>query len=99
MQTILLGITREALLLLDQLPLRPDGIKHLQQQGSQNILRRYLPTIGRGVQLVELHAQRPQNLVGQLPHRSQRVVLRNALFQRHIAKHPILKLLISTHSS
>ncbi len=39
-----------------------------------------------------------RNTVGQPANRSQRMVLRNALLQPHIAEHPILNSLVSTHT-
>ena len=78
-------------------PLRTNGVKHLQQKRSQNILRRHRWPPRVRVQPVELIAQGDQNRVRQLANRSQRVILWHSLFQRNIAEHPILYPLISTH--
>ena len=52
--------------LLDQQPLRTYGVKHLQQQRSQNVLRRNRWTAGVRIQRIELRAQRLQYRIRQL---------------------------------
>ena len=83
--------------LLDQQPLRANGIKYLQQQGPQNVLRRNRRPARVRIQHIELRAQRTQHRVRKLANRTQRMVHRNPLLQRNIAEHPILYPLISTH--
>ena len=46
---------------------------------------------------IELAAERQQDDIGQLGKFPQRMILRNPLLQRHIAEHPVLQPLVSTH--
>ena len=84
--------------LLDQLPLGADRIKHLQQQRPQHILGRYRGTARVRVHLIERRAQRGQHYIRKTAYLTQRVILRHTLLQRHIAEHPTLQPLISTHT-
>jgi hypothetical protein len=84
--------------LLDQLPLAPHREDHLQQHSPQHIFGRDGgPPLIR-IQRAELRVQRPQHLVRQLANLPQRMILRNPPLQRHIAEHPVLNPLVSTHT-
>jgi hypothetical protein len=83
--------------LLDQQPLRTDGVKHLQQQGPQNILRRNRePPRGR-VLLVESGAQGDSIPGPSACERHAEDDFRHPPLQPYIAEHPILNPFISTH--
>ncbi len=45
--------------LLDQQSLGTDGKEHLQEQGPQDVLRRYRRPAGISVECIQLRAQRP----------------------------------------
>jgi len=84
--------------LLDQLALRADRIKRLQQQRPQHILGSDRRTARGRVQLVQLPAQGAQDSIRQRANLTQRVILRNTLLQRQIAEHTVLNSLIATHT-
>ena len=84
--------------LLDQLPLRAHRVERLQQQRPQNILGCDRGPPRARVQRVEPRAKGLQHRIRQLANRTQRMVLRNTLLQRHTTEHPILNPLVSTHT-
>ena len=84
--------------LLHQLPFASHRKEHLQQQRAQHLLRSHRRPSRPCIQRIELRAQRPQNIVRDLPHPTQRMLRRHPLLQRHIAEHPILYPLVSTHT-
>jgi integrase/recombinase XerD len=73
------------------------GKEYLQQQRSQNILRRNRRPPSFCVQRIQLRAQRVQHNVGHLPHFAHRMIRRHSLLQLNIAEHPVLKPLVSSH--
>src|ERR1035438_172121 len=84
--------------LLDQLTLRADRVKRLQQKRPQHILRRDRGTARSRVQLGELRVQRLEHAVGQGANLTQRVIRTNTLLQCQIAEHTVLNSLVSTHT-
>jgi hypothetical protein len=84
--------------LLDQLPLRADRVKRLQQKRMQHILGRDRGSARGRVQLVELSIQRLEHAIRQSADLAQRMIRRNTLLQRQIAEHTVLNPLVSTHT-
>jgi hypothetical protein len=80
--------------LFHQLPLAPDRVQHLQQQGAQQLLGRNRGPADARVELGEARREFAQDGVHQRPHRAQRVVGRNAPLHRHVAPHRALVFLI-----
>ena len=84
--------------LFNQLPLRAHRVKRLQQKRPKHILRRNRGTSRGRVHLIERRAQRGQNHIREPAYLAQRMILRNTLLQRHVAEHPTLQPLVSTHT-
>jgi hypothetical protein len=77
---------------------RCGSLKHLQQKGPQNVLRGNRRAARLSIQRIELRTQRHQHRIRQLANRPQWMILRHTLLQRHIAEHPVLNPLVSTHT-
>src|SRR6266550_654790 len=73
------------------------AVEHLQQQRSQQLLRRHRrPSLPR-VKLVELWRQFHKHGICDLAYRPQRMILRYALLWRQITKHSGLLKIVSAH--
>ena len=71
---------------LDQLPLRADRVKRLQQQGPQQPLRRDRLPPERRIQRRKIARQRLQRCVGDLPDHPQRMIRRTRCSKIDIAE-------------
>jgi len=83
--------------LLDQLPLGADGVDHLEQRSAQQPLRGDRGVPPPGVKPVEIPIHRSQDGIDQPAQWAQRMVVRNALFQRRVAEQLVLLEIKSTH--
>jgi hypothetical protein len=83
--------------LLHQLPLRAHCIKRLQQQRSQQSLRRDRRSAIPRVKLVEIPRQSRQRFIGQRADRAQRMIRGNAPLQRNIAEKTFRPLIFPAH--
>jgi hypothetical protein len=82
---------------LDQLTLRADRIKGLQQQGSHQPLRRdRLPPDWR-IQRVKIDRQRPQRRVGDLADHPQRMIRSHPLLQVDVAEQTTAVRVVAAH--
>ena len=77
--------------LLHELPLAPDAVERLEQQGAEELLRRDRGPAGVGVQQGEARRQLLQGAVRHGPNRAERMILRDALFGREVAPHVALR--------
>jgi hypothetical protein len=82
---------------LDQLPLRTNRIKRLQQQRPQQPFRRDRLPADRRIQRVEIARQRLQRRIRDLPDHPQRMIRTNPLLQVDIAEQTALARVIATH--
>ena len=85
--------------LLHELPLAPDGVEHLEQQGAQQLLRRNRGTADGRVQPPEAGRQRHEQRIDQPAHGAQRMIGGNAIFDRPVAEQDGLPLVGTTHRS
>src|SRR5215203_4249754 len=73
--------------LLHQLPLTPDAVERLQQQGPQQLLRGDRGPAELDIQHVELGRQSGQRPIGHPANRSQRMIRRHTFLRRDVAEH------------
>src|SRR5829696_1023724 len=85
--------------LLHQLPLTPDAVERLQQQGPQQLLRGDRGPAELDIQHVELGRQSGQRPIGHPANRSQRMIRRHTFLRRDVAEHRSWLLIGSTHRS
>jgi hypothetical protein len=83
--------------LLDQLPLAPDRVEQLQQQGPQQLFRRDRRAPGLAVQRRELGREVAQDRVDEATDHPQRMVRRDPVFQDHRRKHHSLCAFVTPH--
>ena len=69
----------------------------MEQQGTQQLLRRYRWASRFGVQLAKASLQLPQSFISHGTQRTQGMVLRDSLFGAYVAEYTQLLLIISTH--
>src|SRR3984893_18400218 len=85
--------------LLHQLPLRPNRVERLQQQRSQQALRRDRRASFPRIKSAKGRRQLPQGLVNNLADRSQRMVCRYPRLQRNVAEKNFRSLIFAAHRS
>lgn len=83
--------------LLHEHPLRADRIENLNQESAQEFLGCDGGPADRGVQAIELRRHLPKDPIHHLPDGPKRMVSRNPLFERYVAPHSTLDLLVTTH--
>lgn len=83
--------------LLDELALAADREEDLHEQRTQQLLGRNRRAPGVRVTLIEQRTHVGENAVDQRTQSAQRVVLRHALFQAHVAEHRRLGILLAAH--
>jgi hypothetical protein len=82
---------------LDQLPLRPDRIKRLQQQRAHQPLRRDRLAAERRVELLELARQRFQRRIGDRTNHPQRVIRPDPLLKVYVAEKAATNRIVAAH--
>ena len=83
--------------LFHQQTLAPPPVQYLQQQGSQQSLRRDRRPPARRIQTVELPGNFVQRCIRHRPNPPQRMIPRDPLLRVHVAEHHCLLLVISSH--
>jgi len=84
--------------LFHQQPFAAHRVQRLQQQRSQQLLRRDRRSPGFGIQFAKPWLQFPQGLIGHATKSTQRVVLGHSLLRADVAEHVQLLLVLSTHT-
>ena len=82
---------------LDQLPLRADRVKRLQQQRAQQSLRRDRLAAERRIELLELAGQRFQRRIGDRANHPQRVIRPNPLLKIYVAEKATANRIVAAH--
>jgi hypothetical protein len=82
---------------LDQLPLRTDRIKCLQQQRAHQPLRRDRLAANRRIKLLKLARQRLQRGIGDLPNHPQRMIRANPILKIYIAEKTTANPIVTAH--
>ena len=82
---------------LDQLPLRADQIKRLQQQGAQQPFRRDRLAAERRIKLFKLAGQRFERDIGNRANHPQRVILPDPLLKVYVAEKPTANRIVAAH--
>ena len=83
--------------LLDQQPLAPHRIQHLQQQRAQQLLGRNRRPAEIRIQGFEFPREASQGGIDDAPDRPQRVIGRHALLRREVAKQEIRSFVGTSH--
>src|SRR5258705_1234209 len=73
------------------------AVEHLQQQRSQQLLRRDRGPAHPRIKLIELGRQLDKHGIANLAYRAQRMVLRHSLLWRQITEHSGLLKIVSAH--
>jgi hypothetical protein len=84
--------------LLHELPLAPDRVQRLEQQGAEELLGRDGRPPDLRVQPREPRRQVPQHLIDQHSDRAQGVIGRHPLLWPDVAKHVIRDRLVAAHA-
>ena len=84
--------------LFHQHPLAAHRVKHLQQQRSQQPLRRYRRSPYPRIQLVKLRRQLLEDFIRHLSTRAQWMIRRHSLLWRNVTVHARLLFVVSPHS-
>src|SRR5579862_3540210 len=85
--------------LLHQQPLTADRVEDLQQQRPQQPFRSNRRPSRVRIQPRKVARHLFQHFIHQRPNLSQRVIGRHSLLRRHVAEHPILLLVLSSHTN
>ena len=84
--------------LLHELPLAPDRVQPLQQQGAEQLLGRDRWAPGLRIQPRELGREPPERRVDHRADRPQGVVRRDPLLGGHVAEHRIRTSIVAAHA-
>jgi hypothetical protein len=82
---------------LDQLPLRADRIKRLQQQRPQQPLRRDPDAPKPRIELFKLTGQRSERRIGNHPNHPQRMVRPDPLLKVYVAEKAAANRIVAAH--
>ena len=82
---------------LDQLPLRADRIKRLQQQRAHQSLRRDRLAAERRIELFEFPGQRFERRIGDRANHPQRVIRPDPLLKVYVAEKPATNRIVAAH--
>ncbi len=84
--------------LLHELPLAPDAVEGLEQQGAEELLRRDRGPAGVGIEQGEAGGELLQGLVHHRPDGAEGVVLGDPLFRLDVAPHVALLGIVAAHA-